>query len=325
MRFRTEFKVAENTWKLSYSDSILSIGSCFSVEISKRLKHLQYKVCNNPSGITFNPASIHTTVKRLCEAIPLPEEELIFNGHVYVHTDFHGSFSHIDKRCLVDNINNSMRSATQFAKQCDCLIITLGTAFVYRLKENGKIVNNCHKLPQDQFEKLLLDPDDIVSYLANSIDLLKNHSERKLRVILSLSPVRHVKDGFVENQQSKARCLLAIHDIVERYDNVCYFPSYELLLDDLRDYRYYGRDLLHPSEEAVDYIFEKFSNSFLNPNESDLRKELASIQTALQHRPLFPESKSYLDFKSKLESRIRDVQSRYPKLDLKLRGFLSGD
>ena len=195
------------------------------------------------------------------------------------------------------------------------MIITLGTAFVYEHAENGRIVNNCHKIPQSNFNRRLLSIDEITECLGDSLRKFEDHSANDLQVICTVSPVRHIKDGLHENQISKARCLLALDELCQGKDNYHYFPSYEILLDDLRDYRFYAEDMIHPSAQAVDYIFNKFEGTFLHPDESGLRKRISKIQAALAHKAFNPESEQHKAFLKNLKEEIKGLKAEYAFLD----------
>ena len=276
---------------------------------------MKYQVFSNPTGITFNPISISDTIMSIIKGDSLPEDELFYNGNLWCHSGFHSAFSNPDKKQVLQTLNNQIDSAHSFVKDCEYLIITLGTAFVYSRADDGKVVNNCHKLPQSNYTKRLLTVDDIVETLSSSLNALKEQCKNTVKVIFTLSPVRHIKDGIHENQLSKATCLLAIDQLVNSSDAYNYFPSYEILLDDLRDYRFYAKDLVHPTEQAVDYIFEIFEKSWLDPSEAELRTQISKINSSLSHRAMNPDSDQYKDFRNKLEKQIEVLKENYPFLE----------
>ena len=255
MQFQTQVSISDSPFKIKYGDRVLSLGSCFSVHVADILTKLKYDVFQNPCGITFNPFSIFSCIKRCINGNSLLQEELIQSGNLWTHPDFHGSFNNISPNQVSNTIDKSISEAHGFIKSVDYVFITLGTAYVYNFLKTGKLVNNCHKLPADMFERKLQNVEDITQCLNDIITLLTNHSSKPVRFILALSPVRHIKDGLKENQKSKASCLIAIHNVCDQFENVQYFPSYEIILDELRDYRFYNEDMIHPTSTAIKYVF----------------------------------------------------------------------
>jgi hypothetical protein len=292
----------------------LSVGSCFSVNIAGKLQRLKYNVLQNPCGITFNPASILSCIKRCINRNTLLEDECILSGHLYAHPDFHGSFNNTSLNAFAKNVNSSIESAHGFLSNLDYVIITLGTAFVYQSLDSNMVVNNCHKLPASQFARKMLTIEEIQESLDEIIVSVRRFSKRDVHVILTLSPVRHIKDGMVLNQKSKSRCLLAIHHICEKHRDTAYFPSYEILLDELRDYRFYAEDMIHPSNTAINYIYNQFEQWVLDPQEANRRQEINKIQQSLEHRPLNQNDPAHTDFQKKLLQQITTLEQRYPKL-----------
>jgi hypothetical protein len=288
------------------------IGSCFSVEIGNKLLHLKYNVLQNPSGITFNPFSILTIVRACTLGVSLPKDDFFLHNDLWRHSDFHGSYNHPDKDTCIFNAQDSVDKAHTFISSITNVVITLGTAYVYEEKNSGHIVNNCHKRPSQDFNKRLLTTDEITRYLEESIKLIVEASEHKIQFILTISPVRHIKDGIIENQRSKARLIEATHRLQENYEEVSYFPAYELLLDDLRDYRFYGRDMVHPSNEAIDYIYDKFQSAYLSDSDRELRQQITQINNSLNHRPLFVNTDKHKSFVTQLIIRLEKVMSDYP-------------
>ncbi len=316
MHHVTKINIKPSVDRISYSDRIMSFGSCFSVDIMERLKRLQYAVLSNPAGITFNPSSIYHTIKSMITADSLPEHSLQLNGDIWSHPNFHSSFNSTQARITLEKINGSLQSARQFAQELDWVVITLGTAFVYQKKSDGSIVNNCHKFPTELFQKKLLSVEEIEHTLQGSIDLLNAIGERKKKFIFTVSPIRHIKEGLHENNISKASCLLAINNIVKGNSDCCqYFPSYEILLDELRDYRYYGEDLIHPSALALHHIFSLFSSNYLDDADQDLRKSIQSINMALEHRALHPDSEQHKIFMEQTIRKAKSLQEKYDFID----------
>jgi len=312
LSFRTELKIPKSDYLIRYDSKILFIGSCFSVEIGKKLSKLRFNVLQNPSGITFNPVSILTTIRACTLGNSLPTDDFFLYNGLWRHSDFHGSFNHSDKDTCAFIAQKSINKAHSFINNIPNVVITLGTAYVYEEIKSNHIVNNCHKRPSQEFKKRLLSIEDITKSLKESISLLSEASEQQIHYIITVSPVRHIKDGIIENQRSKSRLIEATHTIAEEYDNISYFPAYELLLDDLRDYRFYGRDLVHPSEEAVDYIYDKFQSTYLSDDDAELRQQISQINDGLNHKPLFPNTDDHKAFVVKLISRIERLMKEYP-------------
>jgi len=299
---RTEIEIQEISSKIRYSDKILSLGSCFSVEIADKIKSLNYQVLQNPAGITFNPRSIETTVKSIISGNSLPDTSLDLVNGLWSHSDFHGSYNGIDKDEVILNINNSIAKSYDFLKNVNFVFLTLGTAFVFQELASQKIVNNCHKRPNNLFERKLLSVSEIFNSLTDIKTNLDAHSNNEVQYIVTLSPVRHIRDGLTENMLSKSTSLLAIQEFVKTFKSVHYFPSYEIMIDDLRDYRFYKNDYIHPNGLALQYIYQKFEKFGLGKSEENIRKMVSNIKKRENHKALFPDSQAHKDFLTKLES-----------------------
>lgn len=309
LRTKVDLKPILN--KINYENRVFSIGSCFSVEMANRLKQWQYRVNQNPSGITFNPISIAHTIKSIISPDSLPKVELNCENGIWSHPDFHGSFNSVSQQVVLQNIENSLEESRLFLKSADVIIITLGTAFVFEQKADGKIVNNCHKRQSSLFDRKLLSSDQVFKTLVDLKRGLDSYCEAPPSIILTVSPVRHVRDGLLANQLSKANCLIAINQFVEQHESCHYFPSYEIMLDDLRDYRFYKDDLIHPNNLALNYIFQKFEEFALSPKEADVRKKVDKINAAMSHRPINPESEAHQKFLLQLEKDTLSLKDTY--------------
>ena len=314
MSFQTNISIPKSLFNITYNSQILSLGSCFSVNIGNRLNALKYNIIQNPCGITFNPLSILSCIKRCIYQNTLLHDDMIKSGNLFAHSEFHGSFNNIDPLEYLKKANLSIKNSHHFIKDVDHVLITLGTAFVYKLKSNGQAVNNCHKLSSELFDRELLSTDEIEQALSESISMIRAFVKKDVKFILALSPVRHLKDGMIQNQKNKATCLLAIHNICTQLEQVEYFPSYEILLDELRDYRFYNEDMVHPTPKAINHVFNYFEAWCLDPDESDRRKEILKIQNSLNHRPLHPEDPAYADFKSKLMADMTAMENKFTSL-----------
>jgi hypothetical protein len=284
MHFRTEFLVDKSPLSISHKDDILLLGSCFSDNIGSKLLSHWFKVSANPFGTVFNPVSI----QRLCEYAVgeklLLIDDILFNGSYFIHPDFHTQLASTDKEETFQKIQTKIQEVQFFFCSTNVVFITLGTAWVYAFLSSGQIVSNCHKLPQHLFEKKLLTYTDCLNSLKKTIAILKN-ANPTIEIVLTLSPVRHVKDGLVQNSRSKALLLCAIHDACST-EKVTYFPSYEMVLDDLRDYRFYSSDLIHINDIALDYIWEKFLQFYCKEDTKVHISKIKAIELFKSHRPL---------------------------------------
>ena len=297
MQFRTSIEISQFLPFITYDSKILSLGSCFSEHIANKLSNSKYQVLRNPFGITFNPISTLSCIKSCIKANSLPEESLIQEGDLWVHHDFHSSFSHHDKQIALENMNTQVLSTHNYLPEVDVVFLTVGTSWVHEL--DGQIVNNCHKRPQQLFNKRLLSTDEIFEALSGCIQLLGENTSKDPIFIFTLSPVRHIKEGLANNQLSKANALVAIHQLCKENHNAIYFPAYEILIDDLRDYRYYKDDLIHPSDMAIKYVFHCFEAAHLDPEEKPIREEIAKVMKAISHRVIHASSTSHEKFVKK--------------------------
>ena len=318
MKLRTEIKIPKGNHAIGYNDHILSIGSCFSSYMSDYLKALKYPVFSNPCGITFNPASILTTLKRVSEPDSLHESQLILNNGLYSHPDFHSSFNNPSAADYLTYARNQMTVASEILGKAAYVIITIGTCHVFKSVESGAVVNNCHKLPPETFTKALMSVNEVSHCLHSIRQLIQEASTKRPQIIFTLSPVRHIKNGLVADRRSKSIAHTAIHDIVDVYDDCHYFPSYEIMVDDLRDYRFYKADKIHPTELAIEHIWELFSENWLDIKEQSLRNRIYSINARQSHRALFPDSPDHIKFKETLKSDISSLIREYPFLEGKI-------
>ena len=305
--FRTEVLPAGYPWKLSYHSDSFFIGSCFTQHIGVKMRELKFRTEINPFGVVYNPLSVKNSLEILLQKREFSENDLQFNNHRWFSFYHHSSFSHTEKSLCLSNINSKIISASRFLYKADFLFITFGTARVFTRNETGKVVSNCHKLPSSDFTRRLLTVDEIVKEYSI---LFKYLFDKKpdLKVILTLSPIRHWKDGAEGNQISKATLILAINQLIEMRKNVFYFPSYEIMMDDLRDYRYYADDMIHLSPLAINYIWEKFSKSVFDLETLKLIPRIQKINKALSHTPFDASSKSYKNFARKTLDEINTLE-----------------
>ncbi len=310
MEFRTKVDVTPFGFGVNHRSQILSVGSCFAENIGKKLEYFRFKSDVNPCGIVYNPLSVSHTLQLLLEGRLFRTEDLIRHEGKWVSLYHHGSFSAEDSGLCLKNINTRLGLSAALLPKTDVLLLTFGTSWVYRYRENGIIAANCHKLPAAKFERFRLTVEEIVQEYQELIPRLQAHCPG-VKIIFTVSPVRHWKDGAHGNQLSKAVLLLAVEELVREFGSVYYFPSYELVLDELRDYRFYAADMLHPSPQAVDYIWEKFGEAFFSADTFALMKRIDKVNRGLLHRPFSPESEAYRRFYAALEKEINILETDY--------------
>ncbi|MFC2136544.1 GSCFA domain-containing protein [Bacteroidota bacterium] len=312
--FRTEIKVDPSLHKISYDSNIFFIGSCFSNNIGEKLKNLKFNTCINPFGVLYNPVSIYNALEFILLKKEFAEKDINFFNQKWFSFYHHTSFSNIEKSICLNNINNSIETSAEFLDRTDYLIITFGTARVYRHKKTGEIVSNCHKIPSIEFEHELLSVEEIIQIYETLIEKL-NSQNTNLKIIFTVSPIRHWKGGARGNQISKSILILAIEELLKKYNNCTYFPGYEIMMDDLRDYRFYEPDMLHPNQVAIDYIWDKFSNAFIEEKSKVYFSEISKIVNALNHKPLNPETEEFKKFIENTQEKIKSILKRNPNLN----------
>ncbi|MDE7069810.1 MAG: GSCFA domain-containing protein [Alistipes sp.] len=292
MKFRTEIRIAPSEVRIGYENRMLALGSCFAEHLSARLAEAKFRIASNPTGVLFNPLSIAAALETFLAPRPVAEEELHTHRGLHFHYDFHGSFSDDDPHRALARMNAARAAGAEALRQADRLILTFGTAWVYELRETGEAVANCHKQPTTLFRRRRLSTEEIVARFGK----LLSGALADRQVILSVSPVRHLGEGLADNFASKATLRLAVEELQRRHANAVYFPAYEILMDDLRDYRFYADDLVHPSAPAIEYIWELFTQSCLTERARALQPQIRAVATAARHRPLHPGSEAHRDF-----------------------------
>lgn len=317
MQFTTPTHIAPLQPALRHSDRLLVVGSCFAEHIGSRLQQMKWSAVVNPFGVLYNPLSIAEALGRLMDAKPYTEDDLTLYPHGGWSTWMHHSrYAHPDRSMALQLINESLATGSQMLAQTDMLIITLGTAWVYRLKEDGRVVGNCHKVPEREFVRQRLSVDEIVETFVALLDRLWS-ANPGARVLLTVSPVRHLKDGLHGNQLSKATLLLAVDELCRRMPERCvYFPAYEVLMDELRDYRFYAEDMAHPSKQAVDYVWERFVEHCTDEAAHAFMSEWSKVCRALEHRPFKPDSEQYRAFVRQNMLKIAELKEKYPYLEV---------
>jgi hypothetical protein len=314
--FRTEIEAQPSDFRISHKNKILFAGSCFTENIGKKLSELSFKIRINPFGVIYNPISLLNSLGILLDGDEYAEEDLRFQNELWFSWDHHSSFSKPVKRDCLELINQEIKKSSKQLKKSDFLLITFGTAWMYRLKETGEIVNNCHKFPEKAFERIFLNPKDIVKSWSAFIPELQNKN-KDLRIIFTVSPVRHWKDGAHGNQLSKSSLLLAIDELCKKFpETLEYFPAYEILLDDLRDYRFYADDLLHPNTQAINYIWRFFEKTYFDKQTLEINKELEKLNQAKNHRVYNENTEAFRKFREKLSGQTKQLGKKYPFLEL---------
>ncbi len=316
MDFRTIVDIKKYNEKIDYSKKMMFIGSCFTENIGQKFKDYFFDVDINPFGVIYNPASVLSSLEFLVERKVFLPEDLFFDNDIWRSYSHHGSFSDSQQKVVLNNINERIKLSSEFLQTADYLFVTFGTAWVYRLCETKKVVANCHKQAASKFERLRLSVDFIVEKYVEFLQKLKTFNPQ-IKVIFTVSPVRHWKDGATENQVSKSTLILSINKIVEELDFVSYFPSYEIVMDELRDYRFYANDMVHISNVAVDYIWQRIGDSLLTDRTLNELGRVEKIKKAISHRVLNESSKEYVLFLEKTMRKIEDLQkeNKYIKLE----------
>ena len=308
MILSTKTAIAPVNNPIAYGDGILFLGSCFADEVGSLSKGLGFNAMVNPFGVLFNPKSIANAVERLSRNIPFTHNDVIKVNDEFYCTFSHGTaFWQQDKKTLLDKVNDDLETASRHFKNASHIVISLGTSWVYQHKESGKIVANCHKMPANLFERCFMSVQQTSECLSQ---MLNQHPDKHF--IFTVSPLRHLKDGLHENQLSKASLLLAVEQVCKKSDNAYYFPAYEIMMDELRDYRFYKEDMIHPSEQAVEYIWEKFVDFAIADSERPVMLQAGELKQMYQHHAFFPESKSYQSFIEIRNQKEQQLKERFP-------------
>ncbi len=315
MEFRTIVEITKQEPTITYADKIMMFGSCFAENIGEKLLKSKFQTTINPFGILYNPESVRISLERILEKKPFIENELFEHEGVWKSFSHHSRFAELTSEAFIENANKKLKETAGFLQTAGFLMITFGTAWIYRLKESGEVVSNCHKLPGTLFVREKLTPKSIVETYAGLIRRLLQ-VRPAMKIIFTVSPIRHKKDGMHENQLSKAVLLLAIEQLQRLFPScILYFPAYEIVLDELRDYRFYAEDMIHPDKTAIRYIWERFSNCFFSGETQKQLSEIEKIIAAAQHRPFNPQSKAFQDFIQKNIKSLSEIEKKYPNLD----------
>ncbi len=318
MKLQTQIPISPQENQIDYSSKVVLMGSCFVENIGSKLAYYQFNTFQNPFGILFNPVAIEQLIDRVVNQKSFTEKDIFYHNERWHCFEVHSVLSHSDKDIFLKRLNTLLKETKLFLKQSSHIIITYGTAWVYNHLSTQTVVANCHKVPQSKFEKHILLVEAITQSIKRSVDLLKMVNPA-LTCIFTVSPVRHSKEGMVENTRSKAHLLSAIHRFMDQTSGinnlqVFYFPSFEIIMDELRDYRFYEEDMIHPSNVAISIIWERFSVAWISPETEKLQKEIETIQKGLAHKPFDKESEEYKIFSKKLQQKIKEVKQKLPHI-----------
>ena len=315
MDFLLPIDIPELPQKIQYNKGVFLIGSCFSEHISDRLSQHKFSVLSNPSGILFNPLSVAESLDYYTSEKTFLPEDLFYLNELWNSWSHHTRFSDIQQEAVLSRINQSIQQAAAFLKHASHVLITLGSGFQYYLKDSERPVANNHRAPAQWFEKRLLSITSITESLSHSLSRIRAINP-EVTFVFTISPVRHIRDGVIENNRSKARLIDAVHQLCREVKNCHYFPAYELVIDVLRDYRFYDTDLAHPNYAATTYVWERFVESCIDPGARTLMPRILDIMTARQHKPRFPETQAHQKFLESYAAKTKQLQQEFPYLDL---------
>lgn len=312
MKLQTQIPISkESRNPISYDSKILSLGSCFSENIENQLSFYKFRSVQNPFGILFHPKAIEQLITDAINQKEYTENDVFLMNERWHCFDAHSSLSHPEKETLLASLDNAIVLTHKQLLNATHIYITLGTAWVYRHVESDTIVANCHKVLQKKFLKELLSISEIKASLEAMIALIRSVN-RNASIVFTVSPVRHLKNGFSENQQSKSHLISAIHQVVDGGRTSSYFPSYEIMMDELRDYRFYDEDMIHPNKTAIQYIWNRFAEAWISEDSRSTMKEVENIQNGLLHRPFNRNSEAHQQFLSRIQHDIKTLQEKYP-------------
>jgi len=313
MQFRTLIPILKTNYPIDYNSKIISLGSCFAVNMAEKLDYFKFQNSCNPFGILFHPLAIEKLIDFAVSENQFTEKDIFFYNERWHCFDVHSDLSNSNKDELLESLNAIIKSTKLQLQEASHVIITYGTSWVYLNIESDSIVANCHKVPQKQFKKELLSVEEIEESITNTIKLI-HAVNPNCKIIFTVSPVRHIKDGFVENQVSKANLISALYTVLQvppSGTEGAYFPSYEIMMDELRDYRFYAEDMLHPNQVAIDYIWKRFKETTISETAFAVMDEVENIQKSLSHKPFNPNSESHLKFESKVREKITKLENQY--------------
>ncbi len=316
MQLRTKIPLPKERNLIDYESKLVLLGSCFSDNIGEKLTYFKYNTLVNPFGILFHPIAIENLILNIVNEKKFSDKDIFCHNEIWHSFETHSVLSSLSENELLTSINSAVERSYKQIQQATHIVITLGTSWIYRYIETDSIVANCHKIPQKKFSKELLTINEISESLDACISLIRS-LQKDVSIIFTVSPIRHLKNGFVENKLSKAHLLSAIHEVIDPKDSTHYFPSYEIMMDELRDYRFYAEDMIHPSTTAIQYIWERFRDTWMSEEAIKIMEEVNLIQKSLAHKPFNPDSLQHQEFLKKLEGQIQHLQLKLPKIIFK--------
>ena len=320
MKFKLTLDAKPSKYPIEYGDKLLLIGSCFTENIGAKFKTHLFELSENPYGILFNPVSVINALTEIMEIRKYQSDDLFLHNDLWHSWNHHSRFSAIEKDAALEGINHTIVEAHDFLKSANRLVITLGSAWLYHLTNeaplgNGQVVANNHKGPINWFYKSLMQPNDLLEKLDDLVNRLQTFNP-KLHIIFTISPVRHLREGLIENNRSKAVLIHAVHELVSQSNRVDYFPAYEYVMDDLRDYRFYAEDLVHPNFAASGYVWDKLVETYMEPKTQTIMKQIAELQLAMNHKPFFTGSAEHQKFLQFCILKTETLMAAHPALSL---------
>ena len=314
MDFRIRLQIDKSDTRIDHTSKMMLFGSCFSENIGVKLKEHKFKVNHNPFGILYNPISVSNSIKRLLEKKQYNESDLVYNNEMFHSFMHHGSFSDVNKQLCLNKINERYIKASEFIKETDTFFITFGTSYAFKIHDNNQIVSNCHKFPANKFERFRLTIEEIVKEWSELIEILVNQNSG-IQFIFTVSPIRHFRDGAHDNQISKSILHIAIENIKNNFNSIVeYFPAYEIMIDELRDYRFYNEDMVHPTSLAQEYIWQCFSDKFFSEETKITNSDWAAIRKSINHMPLNTETQAHRQFLINTIKKIETFAMKYPQI-----------
>lgn len=313
MKFQTNIPIKKSDFLIDYSSKLVSLGSCFAENMGDKFDYFKFSTITNPFGIIFNPISLEKIILRSIHKKYFTEKDIFFHNEAWHCFEVHSELSNPNKTEFLTTLNQLIDTTNGHLEKATHCLITLGTSWVYKHIESDTLVANCHKVSQKQFVKELLSVTDIDASLKRIVSEIQVVNPN-CKFIFTISPVRHSKDGFVENNVSKSHLITALYQFLSKTTSSIYFPSYEIMMDELRDYRFYAEDMLHPNQMAIDYIWMKFSENFIDEIEFETMQYVSEIQKSLSHRPFNPNSESHLKFQNNLKQKINAIVAKYPEM-----------
>ncbi|MCG8697694.1 MAG: GSCFA domain-containing protein [Bacteroidales bacterium] len=315
MKLQTIVDIPAPDFQIGYNDQLVFLGSCFANTIGSRINECKIPSLVNPFGVLYNPASVCLSLHRMIKNRHIIPDELQCNQDIWFSYTHYSSFNSTSKETCLNQINNSIEEAHLHIKNSNIICITLGTAWIFQLIEDKSIVSNCHKTPANQFQRRKLDVEEIIEYLSKAFYSITQINPNA-KFIITISPIRHWKDGAIENQVSKSSLLLATHELKKAFRNLYYFPVYELFMDEMRDYRFYADDMLHPSTLSQEIIWDKFQDTFFDSQTKKCVLDVKKIRKSLQHKITDKNSSEFQKFTRDLENKILRFESSYPSINI---------